>query len=64
MILSKKMWAALAAGGFVCGHVAAQEADFDLSSQRSESQDVLPVPGKKLCAWPLSPQRILRHPHQ
>lgn len=30
------------------GHLAAQEADFDLASQRSEVQDVLPVPGKKL----------------
>lgn len=30
------------------GPLAAQEADFDLASQRSEVQDVLPVPGKKL----------------
>ena len=32
----------------VCSHLAAQEAEFDLTSQRSESQDVLAVPGKKL----------------
>ena len=48
MVISRKVMAALAAGVLTCGHVAAQEADFDLSSQRSESQDVLPVPGKKL----------------
>lgn len=32
----------------VCGSVSAQEADFDLASQRSERQDVLAVPGEKL----------------
>lgn len=48
MVLSKKVMAALAAGVLTCGQVAAQETDFDLASQRSESQDVLPVPGKKL----------------
>lgn len=32
----------------VCGSVSAQEADFDLASQRSEKQDVLAVPGEKL----------------
>lgn len=32
----------------VCNVLTAQETDFDLSSQRSESQSVLPVPGKKL----------------
>ena len=32
----------------MCGTLSAQEADFDLSSQRSEAQNVLPVPGKKL----------------
>ena len=31
-----------------CGSVWAQESEFDLTTQRSESQDVLPVPGKKL----------------
>lgn len=38
--------------GFVCsmmcGSMQAQDTDFDLSSQRSEIQDVLPVPGKKV----------------
>ena len=32
----------------VCMNLSAQDADFDLSSQRSEAQDVLAVPGKKL----------------
>ncbi|MGL4491884.1 MAG: beta-N-acetylglucosaminidase, partial [Tannerellaceae bacterium] len=31
-----------------CGTVCAQEAEFDLSSQRSESQDVLKVPGQAI----------------
>lgn len=31
-----------------CATVSAQEAEFDLSSQRSESQDVLKVPGQAL----------------
>lgn len=33
---------------FACSMTHAQDADFDLSSQRSESQDVLPVPGEKM----------------
>ena len=36
---------ALAAGIFAWGNLAAQENDFDLSSQRAEAQDVLKVPG-------------------
>lgn len=31
-----------------CGNLFAQEAEFDLSSQRLEIQQVLPVPGKKI----------------
>lgn len=31
----------------MCQNLAAQEADFDLSSQRSESQNILRVPGEK-----------------
>ncbi|WP_308763080.1 beta-N-acetylglucosaminidase domain-containing protein [uncultured Bacteroides sp.] len=33
---------------FMYGTLSAQEADFDLSSQRSEKQDVRAVPGKKI----------------
>lgn len=33
---------------FMCNVLAAQENDFDLSSQRSESRQVLPVPGEKI----------------
>lgn len=44
----RKWLAALAAGILICGPVSAQESDFDLATQRSESQDVLKVPGKKL----------------
>lgn len=31
-----------------CSNLLAQEAEFDLSSQRLEIQQVLPVPGKKI----------------
>ena len=31
-----------------CGNLFAQETEFDLSSQRLEIQQVLPVPGKKI----------------
>lgn len=44
----KKSIAAWATCALVCSSLSAQEADFDLTSQRSEAQDVLPVPGKKL----------------
>lgn len=44
----RKLLAALAAGIFICGTISAQESDFDLATQRSESQDVLKVPGEKL----------------
>lgn len=48
MTKKRNLLTALAAGVFLCGNLAAQENGFDLSSQRSESQDVLKVPGNKL----------------
>ena len=49
--MSKKNYARLLsvafAGALACGNVQAQD-EFDLTSQRSEVQDVLPVPGKKV----------------
>lgn len=47
-IKCKKSWAAWIVCVLACSSVAAQEADFDLAAQRSEKQDVLAVPGKKL----------------
>ena len=44
---NKSMLAAIACA-MACGTLAAQEAEFDLSSQRSEVQNDLPVTGKKL----------------
>ena len=44
---NKKWLAAWIAGALICGNLSAQETDFDLSSQRSEAQNILPVPGKK-----------------
>lgn len=44
----KRSLAAWIACALVCGNLSAQEAEFDLASQRSEKQDVMPVPGKKL----------------
>ena len=35
-------------GVLMCSNLYAQETNFDLSSQRSEKQDVLPVPGRKI----------------
>ena len=43
-----KLFSASAALLLMSGNVNAQEESFDLSSQRSEIQDVLPVPGKKI----------------
>ncbi|MGL4518881.1 MAG: beta-N-acetylglucosaminidase domain-containing protein [Phocaeicola sp.] len=43
-----KMMLAVTALALTCTTLHAQEEAFDLSSQRSESQDVLRVPGKKL----------------
>ncbi|MGM9804408.1 MAG: beta-N-acetylglucosaminidase domain-containing protein [Muribaculaceae bacterium] len=37
-----------AIGALLTSNVKAQESDFDLSSQRSEKQDVMEVPGKKI----------------
>lgn len=47
-INGKKAWIAWIACVLACSNLAAQEADFDLAAQRSEKQDVLAVPGKKL----------------
>lgn len=44
----KRSLAAWIACALVCGNLSAQDADFDLASQRSEKQDVMAVPGKKL----------------
>ena len=47
--MKNNKWMAVGmACALACGSLAAQEAEFDLSSQRSEAQNVLPVPGKKL----------------
>lgn len=44
-----KLFAALAAGLFLCGTLSAQEtAEFDLASQRGEEQNVNPVPGSRI----------------
>lgn len=48
MARTRTLLTALAAGVFGIGTLSAQETEFDLSSQRSESQDVLMVPGQKL----------------
>lgn len=48
MIKCRKVLTAWAVAMLACGSVWAQESEFDLTTQRSESQDVLPVPGKKL----------------
>lgn len=65
MINCKKSLIIWIAGALVCGTLSAQEGDFDLSSQRSESQDVLPVPGKKLDHQGIiinpTPQRLVFH---
>ena len=44
----RRTLAALMASTLICGGLAAQENDFDLSSQRSESQEVNRVPGQAL----------------
>lgn len=48
MKTTSKLWCALAASLLIGNAAQAQDAGFDLGSQRSESQSVLPVPGKKL----------------
>ncbi len=46
---SKHIWAACLACVLACGPISAQEtSEFDLSTQRSEKQSVLPVPGQKV----------------
>lgn len=47
MKIMKTFWTAWLLCTALCGTVSAQEAGFDLSSQRSESQTVPPVPGHK-----------------
>lgn len=44
----KKLLTTFIASILVCGNIFAQDTDFDLSSQRSESQDVAKVPGQKI----------------
>ncbi len=44
----KTFWMAGLLAATLCGVARAQEGDFDLSSQRSESQTVPPVPGHKV----------------
>lgn len=46
--ICKKSWITALACTLVSCNLFAQESDFDLSSQRSEAQNVLAVPGKKL----------------
>ncbi len=46
MINYKKTLTLLAVTLFMCSNLVAQEQDIDLNTQRSESQDILMVPGK------------------
>ena len=48
MTPKKKLLTILFSGLLVSSGLYAQDSDFDLASQRSESQDVLSVPGRKL----------------
>lgn len=43
--MTRTRFSLLAAGLLLCGPLSGQETDFDLAAQRSESQDVRPVPG-------------------
>ncbi|MGN0213644.1 MAG: beta-N-acetylglucosaminidase domain-containing protein [Muribaculaceae bacterium] len=45
---NRMIWSIVAACALFSPNLHAQDSDFDLSSQRSEKQDVLPVPGKKI----------------
>ena len=47
MKIRTELLALAMAGALVCAPAAAQEEGFDLSAQRSESQEVPPVPGHK-----------------
>lgn len=55
-ILKKTLLAGIACT-LICGNLMAQEPDFDLSSQRSEIQNVQRVPGEKLehSEWVINP---------
>lgn len=46
-LYAKVLYAGVACS-LMCGSVAAQDSGFDFSSQRSEKQDVLAVPGQKI----------------
>lgn len=48
MMNNKQLLTTLAAAIFTCGSLSAQDSGFDLNSQRSESQDVLMIPGKAI----------------
>ena len=48
MMNNRQLLIALATAFLICGNLSAQETGFDLSSQRSESQDVRMIPGKVL----------------
>ncbi|MCX4311997.1 MAG: beta-N-acetylglucosaminidase domain-containing protein [Muribaculaceae bacterium] len=48
MTILKRLLPVLAASAIVAAPTSAQDEAFDLSSQRSEEQTVLPVPGKKI----------------
>lgn len=47
-MINNKLLTALVTAILTCGNLSAQEVEFDLTSQRSESQDVLMIPGKKM----------------
>lgn len=47
-MINKKSFIVGISSAFLCSGLAAQETDFDLSSQRSEAQHVLQIPGKKI----------------
>ena len=48
MRMNYKLLLLLAAGAMFCSNAAAQDNEFDLSSQRGEKQDVVTIPGKKV----------------
>lgn len=59
MTYYKKSLVAGAICALACSNLLAQEAEFDLSSQRLEIQQVLPVPGKRLTIRELSSIQLL-----
>ena len=48
MMNHKKLLTAFIAMALTCNHLYAQDNNVDLNTQRSESQDVLKIPGKVL----------------